>query len=66
MFLENINISFIKTIIYPLYDINKYVSCKGLNIHLIYIYYTKFIKKQNKNFEIEKQSIILFFSNSIC
>ena len=33
MFLENKNVSFIKTVIYPSYDINKYVLCKGLNIH---------------------------------
>ena len=38
MFLENENISFIKTVIYPLYDINKYVLCKGLNIHLYLSY----------------------------
>ena len=34
MFLENINISFIKTIMNPLYDVDKYVLCKRLNIHL--------------------------------
>ena len=32
MFLENINVSFIKSVIYPSYDINKYVL--GLNMHL--------------------------------
>ena len=34
MFLDNKNISFIKTIIYPLCDIDKYVLCKRLKIHL--------------------------------
>ena len=38
MFLENKNISFLKTIIYPLYYVNKYVLCKGLNIHLYLSY----------------------------
>ena len=38
MFLENKNISFIKTIIYPLYAIDKYVLCKRLNIHLCLSY----------------------------
>ena len=35
--LENINISFINTIIYPSYDMNKYVLCNALNIRL-YLY----------------------------
>ena len=38
MFLENINVSFIKTVINPLYDVNEYVLCKGLNIHLYLSY----------------------------
>ena len=38
MFLENINVSFIKTVINPLYDVTEYVLCKGLNIHLYLSY----------------------------
>ena len=36
--LENINISIIKTIMDPLYDIDKYVLCKRSNIHLYLSY----------------------------
>ena len=38
MFLENINISFIKTIMYPLYDVDKYVLYKRLHIPLYLSY----------------------------
>ena len=47
-FLENINVSFIKTVIYSLYDVKKYVLCKGLNIHLYLSYIL--IKNTQTNF----------------
>ena len=59
MFLENKNISFIKTIIYPLYAIDKYVLCKRLNITFMFII-QNWLKKQKQAFKIEKQTIICF------
>ena len=47
MFLENKNISFIKTIIYPSHDMNKYVLCKGLKIRLYSLYIIDWKTKTN-------------------
>ena len=53
------NISFINTIMYPLYDQDKYVLCKRSKIHL-YLSYEIDLKTKKKAFEIEKQSDIFF------